>query len=246
METRVVVIGIGGGSSSGKTTLATKLLTVIPGCSLLRQDNFFTPIDKVPIHPIYNVPDLEDPPGTIDWSAFREEFQRFRSPDPFVSNQPELSDTSSLMFDTTLPNELFDEWKSRFRQLKEKRICQGVKIEWRIVEGFVLYYEPEIINYLDVAILLRSPGHILRKRSSGRQYEQSDGTVWVASSEHWDRITYPAYIRAQAHLFQNEDVEQGSLVDSFNLTMLDGEGTERNMPFEEFFTTVASMILRAS
>ncbi|KAG8774887.1 hypothetical protein FRC12_001776 [Ceratobasidium sp. 428] len=78
------------------------------------------------------------------------------------------------------------------------------------------------------------------------QFAPVDGTVWVASSEHWDRITYPAYIRAHAHLFQNEDVEQGSLVDSFNLTMLDGEGTERNMPFEEFFTTVASMILRAS
>ncbi|KAG8715278.1 ribosylnicotinamide kinase, partial [Ceratobasidium sp. 395] len=104
----------------------------------------------------------------------------------------------------------------------------------------------EIIKDLDVAILLRSPGHILKKRNNGRQYQHSDGTVWVASSEHWDRISYPAYIRGHAHLFHNEDVEQGSPVGSLNLTMLDGEGTERNMSFEEFFTTAASTILRAS
>ncbi|KAG8774886.1 hypothetical protein FRC12_001775 [Ceratobasidium sp. 428] len=105
METRVVVIGIG-------------LHKYIPSQTVILTPK--QPIDKVPIHPIYNVPDLEDPPGTIDWSAFREEFQRFRSPDPFVSNQPELSDTSSLMFDTTLPNELLDEWRVDLGNSKRK------------------------------------------------------------------------------------------------------------------------------
>ncbi|KAG8778977.1 ribosylnicotinamide kinase [Ceratobasidium sp. 428] len=219
---------------------------MIPGCSLLRQDNFWVPIDEAPIHPVHNIPDPEDPPGAIDWPAFREEFKRLRLPDPFMSNQPESSDTSSSMFNATLPDGLLDEWRNRFRQLKEERLRQGVNIEWRIVEGFVLYYEPEIINDLDVAILLHSPGHILRKRNNGRQYVYSDGTVWNASFEHWDRISYPAYIHGHAHLFQNEDVERGSLIDSFNLTMLEGEGTERNMSFEEFFATAANIILQAS
>ncbi|KAG8719680.1 ribosylnicotinamide kinase [Ceratobasidium sp. 394] len=255
MKTRVVVIGIGGGSSSGKTTLTAQLRAVIPECALLRQDmadtiskNFWTPIDKVPKHPVYNRPDLEDPPGTIDWPAFREAFKRFRSDEPFVGDQPESSDTgpSSSSLDATLPDELLDEWRSRFRRVEKERMRQGVQIEWRIVEGFVLYYEPEIITDLDVSILLRSSGHVLRKRSCGRQYFHSDGTVWVASPEHWDRISYPAYIRAHEHLFHNGDVDRGTPIESYNLTMLDGQGTERNMSFEEFFTTAASAILWAS
>ncbi|KAG8736484.1 ribosylnicotinamide kinase, partial [Ceratobasidium sp. 414] len=204
------------------------------------------PIDKIPLHPVYNVPDLEDPPGTIDWPAFREAFKRFRSAEPFVSDQPESSDTgsSSSSFDATLPDGLLDEWRSRFRRVEEERMRQGVKVEWRIVEGFVLYYEPDIIKDLDVPILLRSPSHVLRERSYGRQYLHTDGTVWVAPPEHWDRISYPAYIRAHAHLFHDGDVDRGAPIEIYNLTMLDGQGTERNMSFEEFFTTAASAILQ--
>ncbi|KAG9122363.1 ribosylnicotinamide kinase [Ceratobasidium sp. 392] len=221
---------------------------VIPNCALLRQDNFWTPIDKAPIHPIYNAPDLEDPPRTIDWPAFRETFQRFKSPEPFASGQPESSEIvpSSLTFNGALPDELLDEWRSRFKRLEKERMLQGIKIEWRIVEGFVLYYEPEIIKDLNLSILLRSPGHVLQKRRDGRQYLHSDGTVWDSPPEHWEQMSYPAYIRAHAHLFHNGDVNWGSPIESFNLTLLDGEGTERNMSFEEFFTTAASAIFQVS
>ncbi|KAG9087635.1 ribosylnicotinamide kinase [Ceratobasidium sp. UAMH 11750] len=135
----------------------------------------------------------------------------------------------------TLPDGLLGDWRNRFRKVQEERMSQGMKIEWRIVEGFVLYYDPEIIKGLDVPVFLRSPSHVLQKRSSGRECPQSDGTVWVAPPNYWDQLTYPAYIRAHSHLFHDGDVDQGTAIKSFNLIVLDGEGTERNLSFEEFF-----------
>ncbi|KAG9080595.1 ribosylnicotinamide kinase, partial [Ceratobasidium sp. 370] len=210
--------------------------------------DFWAPSDEIPIHPVYGVPDLEDPPTTIDWPVFREVFKRLRSAEPFEYSCPEWSGAGSpLPLSTgTLPDSMLDEWGNQFRQVEKERMSQGIKVEWRIVEGFVLYYEPDIIKDIDVPIFLRSPGHVLQKRGSGRQCPQIDGTVWVAPPEYWDQLTYPAYIRAHSHLFRDGDVEQGNPIEFFNLVVLDGEGTERNLSFQDIFTMTASAILRAS
>ncbi|KAG9087636.1 ribosylnicotinamide kinase [Ceratobasidium sp. UAMH 11750] len=206
------------------------------------------PSDQVPIHPIYGIPDADDPPGAIDWPRFREEFKRFRSNQPFADDHPKSGESSmsSLSFGPVLPDNLLSEWRSRFREVERVRMRQGVKIEWRIVEGFLLYYEPEITQALDLSMFLRSPERVLKRRRQEREYVCSDGTPWVDPPGYWDQITYPAYIRGHSHLFHNGDVDWGTPVESFDLMVLDGEGTDRNLSFEEFFTSTASAILRVS
>ncbi|QRW11898.1 nicotinamide riboside kinase [Ceratobasidium sp. AG-Ba] len=247
METRVVLIGIGGASSAGKSTLATQLCAMIPGCMILRQDDFWTPIDETPMHPVANLRDLEDPPTAIDWPAFREAFKRFRSNRPFDDSHSKSSDTStpSLNFSGKIANSSLKEWRSRFKRLQQEQMQRGIKIEWRLVEGFLLYYEPEIMKSLDLSIFLRSPGHVLQRRRQGRKYIHSDGTIHIDPPEQWDLISYPAYIRGHKHLFRDGNVETGSPLEPLNLVMLEGEGTERNMTFEEFFVTAANAILQA-
>lgn len=38
---KMFIVGIGGVTNGGKTTLANKLLEILPNCSLISQDNYF-------------------------------------------------------------------------------------------------------------------------------------------------------------------------------------------------------------
>ncbi|KAG9118888.1 ribosylnicotinamide kinase [Ceratobasidium sp. 392] len=131
-----------GASSSGKSSLTALLKDIIPGCTVLHQDDFWTPLEEAPIHPVHGIPDPEGPPGAIDWPRFKEAFKRFRSTQPFVDNHPKSSEsTPSPSSSLVLPDGSPDEWRSRFKQVEKERMHQGIKIEWRIVEGFLLYYD---------------------------------------------------------------------------------------------------------
>uniref|UniRef100_A0A8C4N6L3 Muscle-specific beta 1 integrin binding protein 2 n=1 Tax=Eptatretus burgeri TaxID=7764 RepID=A0A8C4N6L3_EPTBU len=43
------IIGIGGVTNSGKTTLANRLIKVLPNCSVVHQDNFYKPQDQIEV-----------------------------------------------------------------------------------------------------------------------------------------------------------------------------------------------------
>ncbi|XP_075708299.1 nicotinamide riboside kinase 1 [Rhinoderma darwinii] len=44
---KAFIVGIGGVTNGGKTTLANKLLKILPDCSLISQDNYFKPEAEV-------------------------------------------------------------------------------------------------------------------------------------------------------------------------------------------------------
>ncbi|XP_068092708.1 nicotinamide riboside kinase 1 isoform X3 [Hyperolius riggenbachi] len=44
---KIFIVGIGGVTNGGKTTLANKLLKILPNCSLIRQDDYFKPESEV-------------------------------------------------------------------------------------------------------------------------------------------------------------------------------------------------------
>lgn len=41
-----------------------------------------------------------------------------------------------------LPEHMVNEWRKKFRDIKDEWLSRGVRIEWHIIEGFVLYYDP--------------------------------------------------------------------------------------------------------
>lgn len=42
-------------------------------------------------------------------------------------------------------------------------------------------------------------------------YTLADGSVWQDPPFYWDQLVYPAYVNAHAELFDDRDVEHGTL-----------------------------------
>lgn len=285
MKTRVVVIGIGGATCSGKTTLATQLSTVLPKCIIIHQDDYWSDPQHLPLHPVYNIPDAEDARGAINWPRFRAAVKdirsSFRSIDFAATEELNKSGVDKsesklsvgclnhatetqppIMYATpraqgkppqrefgAVCDSVIDEWNGKFRRIEEEWLSRGVRIQWCIVEGFVLYYDAKVVKNLDVQLFIRSPGSVLQKRRLSRQYTSSDGSAWKDPPHYWEHIAYPAYIRAHSHLFHGGDVDAGPLsrkARSSNLIVLDGEGTAQALSSEDIFQLAARSICEQS
>ncbi|KAF8600303.1 hypothetical protein BDV93DRAFT_476534 [Ceratobasidium sp. AG-I] len=258
MKTQVILIGIGGASCSGKTTLATKLCSVLPGCSILHQDDFWAAPEDIPIHPEYNLPNPEDAEFAIEWPRFRAAVAQFKASTSSSGNTPDSDGTEpSSELDPNQPSSPFDPlsnktitgWRDRFQQVEKEWLENNVKIVWKIVEGFLLFYDPEVVEHLDVHIFLRSPRHVLQQRRKSRTYTYPNGNVWVDPPNYWEQIAYPEYVRAHSHLFHKGDLDAGDLSPEARvsgLIVLDGQGTKRGLSSEDFFRTGASAVLLKS
>jgi hypothetical protein len=80
----------------------------------------------------------------------------------------------------------------------------------------------------------------------GRSFMSNvDGEAWVEPAQYWERIAYPAYVRAHSHLFLKGNVESGQ-AKNLNLLVLNGEGTEQNLTSDDFFRMAADTVLAGS
>ncbi|KAG8711955.1 ribosylnicotinamide kinase [Ceratobasidium sp. 423] len=155
MTIRVITVGIGGASSAGKTTLARQLSSVLPECTVVHQDDYWSDPDECVIHPVYNEPYLEDPPTAIKWPLFRERVRQLKSASKYsdiskwaeesYSNNSDGNKTpedESLQDFGKLPDSVVAEWSRRFHELDEEWKSRGTQLKWCIVEGWHLYYDP--------------------------------------------------------------------------------------------------------
>jgi nicotinamide/nicotinate riboside kinase len=64
---KTLVIGVGGATSSGKTTLAKHLLSLLPKgeCAMLHQDDFALPEEQLPWNDTLQARDWDSPVGTV-------------------------------------------------------------------------------------------------------------------------------------------------------------------------------------
>ncbi|KAH7334528.1 hypothetical protein B0J17DRAFT_577559, partial [Rhizoctonia solani] len=216
-----------GASSTGKTTLARQLSAVLPNCTVVHQDN---PNECV-IHPLFNEPYLDDPPTAINWPLFRKRVQQLRYCSSRIKTERNLSPLFKLNRDGSrqdfgkLPDNMVAVWRQRFYELDEEWRSQGVKLKWCIIEGWHLYYDPEVVEELDIRLLIRSPSNVLRNRKENRAYKQKDGSLRVDPPYYWDHFSYPAYVRSHSHLFEGE-METGPLsaeAESAGIILLKGK-----------------------
>ncbi|CEL53331.1 Nicotinamide riboside kinase OS=Saccharomyces cerevisiae (strain ATCC 204508 / S288c) GN=NRK1 PE=1 SV=1 [Rhizoctonia solani AG-1 IB] len=261
MQSRMITIGIGGGSSAGKTTLASLLATVLPKCTVIHQDDYWSDPKECVIHPLYNEPYLEDPATAINWPLFRTRVKALKNISELSDANSEESDSetssnndSASQSSSTSNYHLINlcentvaKWRECFRGLDEDLRSQGIQIKWFIVEGWHLYYDQEVVNELDLRFVIRCSSDVLRARKSKRAYKQKDGTMRVDPPYYWDHFSYPAYIRSHSHLFDG-DIDTGPLsseAESAGIVLLDGEGTQRNLSCSDLFQTAATAIFLA-
>ncbi|KAJ7647557.1 P-loop containing nucleoside triphosphate hydrolase protein [Roridomyces roridus] len=238
---KVILVGIGGATCSGKTTLAKHLKRILPNSVIIHQDDFAPPQEQVPVHPVYNVQDWDAAPGAIEWPRMLDFLRKVKETGEIPADH-RSHDHLNEQKDIGISEDVRDRWVSVFENLAAQRAADGAEeIVWGLVDGFLLYWNPQVIEQLDVRIYLRVPHDVLRQRRHERHgYHtavQSDpeGTLWRDPPHYWEQIVYPAYVDAHAAVFENGDVEKGGpsgkveglvLLESLSMTM--GEAVDRS------------------
>ncbi|KAF9047372.1 hypothetical protein BJ165DRAFT_1581582 [Panaeolus papilionaceus] len=236
---KVILVGVGGATCSGKTTLAKHLNRLLPDSVIIHQDVRFIglslPQELVPIHPVHQVQDWDAPAGAISWDRlvnFLKEIKRTGAIPPDHRSHDHLNEQKEIRVD----EDVRQKWIAEFEKIKQTKAASGERIIWGIVDGFLLYWHKEVINQLDVRIMLRVPHDILKQRRHERHgYHtavQSDpeGSLWRDPPQYWENIVYPAYLEAHQEVFENGDVHNGEptdkvegliLLESLNISMTD-------------------------
>uniref|UniRef100_A0A3B4FQQ1 Nicotinamide riboside kinase 2-like n=1 Tax=Pundamilia nyererei TaxID=303518 RepID=A0A3B4FQQ1_9CICH len=146
------IIGIGGVTNGGKTTLTNNLIKTLPNCCVVHQDDFF----KVSV--IITALDMEAMTNTI--KAWIENPVKFaRSHGVPLSSSSDLANTDE-------------------------------QIHILIVEGFLLYNYPPLLDVFDKCYYISIPYEECKRRRSTRQYTVPDppglfdGHVWPMYLKH--------------------------------------------------------------
>ncbi|TBU31738.1 P-loop containing nucleoside triphosphate hydrolase protein [Dichomitus squalens] len=209
MKTRVVLIGIGGATCSGKTTLAKHLRRILPNSVIIHQDDFAPPQELVPVHPMYGVQDWDRAEGAIEWPRMIKALEEVRRtgviPPEHVSHD-HLNEQKDVPIDETI----FQKWRKRFEEVEQEHRERGEEVKWVIVDGFLLFWEPQVVEKLDHRIFLRVPHYVLKQRRHERHgYHTAEGSLWRDPPNYWEQIVWPAYVAAHEQILENGDVEHG-------------------------------------
>ncbi|GAA5897713.1 ribosylnicotinamide kinase [Sporobolomyces salmoneus] len=213
----IFLAGIGGPTCSGKTTLAKHLGRIIPSSTLLFQDDFAPPSEKVPMHPVHGFQDWDDPAGAIEWDRQREAIRSLRRTGE-IPGEHASHDHLNEQVPVPIDGELERKWKEKFTELFEEMEKENrEKPSVVIAEGFLMLYDEETVKEIDSRFFVREDYATLKKRRHDRHgYHtavQSDpeGSLWRDPPDYWDLCVWPAYLKAHRPLFKSEQVETGSI-----------------------------------
>jgi uridine kinase len=151
MET-VKVIGIGGGSGSGKTTIVRRIAEFVPDFLVIPQDNYYKSADTV---------------SNTNITAFN-----FDHPDAF-DNRLLCRQLQSLKSFSPVEMPQYD-------FVRHRRRSDTVRLEPRrlvILEGIMIYFHRELRNLIDVKLYVDTPDDIRFIRRLQRDIEERGRTV---------------------------------------------------------------------
>lgn len=158
------IIGIGGVTNGGKTTLTNKLIKTLPNCCVVHQDDFFKKPDQIEVGDdgfrqwdVIDALDMEAMVNTVKgWQENPAKFARSHG----VSISPEAPASDS----------------------------EGLHI--LIVEGFLLYNYKPLVDIYDKCYYITIPYEECKRRRSTRNYTVPDpaglfdGHVWPMYLKH--------------------------------------------------------------
>lgn len=134
-EMTVKLIGITGGSGSGKSTVVKRIEQASPECLLIAQDNYYKSAPEVTNETITSV--NFDQPGAFDMDLMLDNLDDLKNGRPTMMPQYDFKTHSR---------------KDEFVRLEPKKLI--------IVDGLMVLYDERIRNLLDLKIYVETPPDI--------------------------------------------------------------------------------------
>ncbi|KAK4636060.1 Nicotinamide riboside kinase [Fulvia fulva] len=202
-DSKALILGISGVSSSGKTTLARLLRDIFPRAFILHEDDFYKTDAEIPVN--------ED--GVADWDclesidipAFEKALQYIRengmSPPDFTSKEDRNS-VGQVNVDRVAIEDM--KWKA-----SKWMFADAPPIA--IIDGFLLYSEgmKSVRVLFDIKLFLRTDYQTAKSRREARSgYVTLEG-FWEDPPGYVDNVVWPNYVKDHAFLFKDGDVEGG-------------------------------------
>lgn len=211
-DSKALIIGISGPSSSGKTTLARLLRDIFPRAFILHEDDFYKVDSEIP----------KNASGVDDWDCleainlpqFHSALAHIRnngmSP-PDLTSKEDQNSVGRVDVDRVLVEDL--KWKA-----SKWMFADAPPIA--LTDGFLLYSDAmkDIRNQFDVKLFLRTDYSTAKARRESRSgYVTLEG-FWEDPPGYVDDVVWPNYVKDHAFLFKDGNVE-GDL-DAEQLTRL--------------------------
>jgi nicotinamide/nicotinate riboside kinase len=67
-----------------------------------------------------------------------------------------------------IQDSLAERWATEFQRIHDVHAAKGVEVKYALVDGFLLYWHPEIVDLLDMCVFLRVPHDVLKQRRHKR------------------------------------------------------------------------------
>lgn len=196
----VLNIGVGGATSSGKTTLAKHLVDLLsPGVKamgehmptpltnqavvLVHQDDFLS--KELPWNETFGAEDWDTPYGAVDYgkmTAALAHVTRYGDLPLWYKTHDHLNELRPLPVTASFRSE----WQARFRSLL-LRIAEQMRTRDEskplcivVTEGFLMYFDPEVRSYMNLKLFIRTPrAEVLYRRVNRGGYVTEAGNHWV-------------------------------------------------------------------
>lgn len=193
---KLVVVGIGGPSSSGKTTVAKALHSLYPSSTLVHLDDFYYPDEQIPVNEEIGVQNW-DCADAINWAKFKKYIEAVR-----LSNGAFLP-VESLEMDALL--KLSEEETENLSALAYGQVPAS-EFHFVFVDGFMIFHSDEISRLFDVKLFFRAPYEVLKARRESRLGYNTVEGFWVDPPNYFDNIVWPEFVKSHRQLFVGEDV----------------------------------------
>lgn len=199
-ESKALLIGVSGPSSSGKTTLARLLRDIFPRAFVLHEDDFYKTDAEIPVKN-----------GVADWDCLES------------INLPQLAETLNYIRQHGYAPAAFTskEDKNSVGKVDVDRVLVE-DMKWKasqwmfadvppivIIDGFLLYSEEmkEIRDLFDVKLFLWTDHATMKARREARSgYVTLEG-FWEDPPGYVDNVVWPNYAKDHSFLFKDGNVE---------------------------------------
>ncbi|TPX32269.1 hypothetical protein SmJEL517_g04591 [Synchytrium microbalum] len=181
---RTVIVGIGGASCSGKSTLSEWLTRIFANSAIYHMDKHFKADSYIPVK--NGIQDW-DCAEAIDFDAFVADLERLPTlPVEHIlnPNRPVISD--SQVSPTTLQS---------LQSLVEKSLLNKPPTRFWFLDGFLLYCDKRVINLMDIKIALHTRYEELKRRRGLRAGYQTIEGYWPEPPGYFDNYVWPGYLK---------------------------------------------------